>query len=177
MVNDNLIGPFQCTTEVLRRFMLPRKAGVVVFLGTHNGQLGSGVLGQLGYGAAKSALSGLLAVLTAQCGRHVRFHVVRPGIVVTNSPNWQRRRQVDPQYEDKEGTYNPAGVLVQPQDVAEAIAWLASDEARMVSGIELAVDGGLSATGVLHPAWDLANFRESFVGSVATSRPEAKKAA
>lgn len=75
------------------------------------------------------------------------------------------------------GSRRPAGVLVQPQDVAEVIAWLASDEARMVSGIELAVDGGLSATGVLHPAWDPANFRESFVGSVVLSRQEAKKAA
>ena len=42
LINDNLIGPFHVTTEVLRRFMLPRKTGVVVFLGTHNGQLGSG---------------------------------------------------------------------------------------------------------------------------------------
>ena len=55
----------------------------------------------------------------------------------------------------------------EPVDVAHAIAWLASDEARMVNGVELAVDGGLSAAGIMHPAWDAANFRESFVKSVA----------
>lgn len=57
-------------------------------------------------------------------------------------------------------------------EVASAIAWLASDEAKMISGVELAVDGGLSAAGILHGDWDAANFRESYVASAAMYRPQ-----
>ena len=46
------------------------------------------------------------------------------------------------------------------------MAWLR----RMVRGVELAVDGGLSATGVLHPGWDSVNLRETFVESVTMTR-------
>jgi 3-oxoacyl-[acyl-carrier protein] reductase len=167
LLNVNLLAPFWVTSQIVNHYMLPRGRGVVVFLGSQNGQLGRAALGQLGYSCAKSGLTALMANLTAEHGRFIRSLLVRPGIVVTDSANWKTRRQLDPDCETKQAQYNPSGKLARPEDVARAIAWLVSDAASLINGVELNVDGGLSASGILHPAWDPANFRESYVQSVA----------
>jgi len=69
------------------------------------------------------------------------------------------------------------GELAQASDVTLAIAWRGSDDARMISGIELNVDGGLSASGVCFPASDPRRFRESYVESVAVHEQQHGSAA
>ena len=167
LLEINVTGPVMMTKEALRRFMLPQGRGVVIFVGSLNGGYGRGQLGQLGYGTAKTALTSVLAQLTAQFGSQIRFNLVRPGITVTNSENWQKRSLHDPMYEAREAEQYPSKRLMYPADIARAIAWLASDEARLINGVELAVDGGQSAAGILHPAWEPSNFRASYVQSVA----------
>ena len=172
LLDINLAAPVFATKDALRRFMLKQGNGVVCFLGTHNGQPGRGIRGQFAYGVAKTALTAVVAELTAHFGNLIRFNLVRPGIVVTDSPNWRKRRLLDPQYEGREAQQYPSKQLVRPTDVARAIAWLASDEARLINGVELCVDGGLASAGISHPAWDTTNFRESFVRSVARHEQE-----
>jgi NAD(P)-dependent dehydrogenase (short-subunit alcohol dehydrogenase family) len=178
LLDDNLVSPILLTARAVNQFMVPQGSGSVIYLGTNNGQRGMGVRGQLVYGAAKTALSAVVAACTAQLGRTVRFNLVRPGVVETDSENWRRRKRENPQCVGIEAESVPAGELARPDDVANAIVWLASDESRYVRGVELAVDGGEGATGVMCPAWDPTNFRTSYVASVGRLGPvETRKAA
>jgi NAD(P)-dependent dehydrogenase (short-subunit alcohol dehydrogenase family) len=165
LLDNNLTSAFLTTQAALKRFMIPQGFGSVIYLGSCNGQRGLGSLGQFGYGSAKAGLSVLVSLLTAQFGSRIRFNLVRPSIIETDSENWQRRRATDPDWPRIEGQYTPAGRLGRPEDVAAAIAWLASDAASFMAGIELPVDGGLAAAGIQHPAWNPANFRQSYVDS------------
>jgi NAD(P)-dependent dehydrogenase (short-subunit alcohol dehydrogenase family) len=167
LLDDNLVSAYLLSRHALKRFFLRQgTGGSVIFIGSNNGQRGFGLLGQPGYGMAKAGLSALLANLVARFGHAVRFNLVRSGVVVTNSENWQRRLQAAKDWPQLEGSYTPAGRLGKPADVANAVAWLASDAAGWVSGAELPVDGGVSCAGLQFPAFDVTNFRESYVHAV-----------
>jgi len=86
-----------------------------------------------------------------QHGRHCRFLLVRPGLVETDSHNWEVRRQRDPEYPRKEGQKIALGRLARPDEVAAVIAFLLTPEAAYIQGAEINLDGGLMATGVLLP--------------------------
>lgn len=166
LINDNLLAPVLLTQAALRRFFLPQGCGAVIYIGTNNCQRSMGVRGQMLYGASKCALSAVLAACVAQVGHVVRFNLIRPGVVETDSDNWRRRRQENPNWSRLESSSVPARVLGAPADVANAVVWLASDEARYVNGAELAVDGGERASGIMFPAWDPVNFRQSYVAAL-----------
>jgi NAD(P)-dependent dehydrogenase (short-subunit alcohol dehydrogenase family) len=164
---DNFLSAYVPVDEALRRFFLPQRFGVVVFLASYNGKRGPGaLLGQPAYAIAKSGLTALQAILVARFGRHVRFCTVLPGLILTNSPNYRKRLASKPNWKELEGQYCPAGRLGKPEEVAAAIAWLASDQARYVNGVELSVDGGFGCAGLQFPAWDPADFRASYVAAV-----------
>jgi NAD(P)-dependent dehydrogenase (short-subunit alcohol dehydrogenase family) len=167
LLDNNLVSTFLLTQQALKRFFLPLgTGGSVVFIGSNNGQRGLGLLGQPGYGMAKVGLAALMANLVARFGRQVRFNLVRSGVVVTNSENWQRRRHQAKDWPQLEGSYTPAGRLGEPVDVANAVAWLISDEAKWVNGAELSVDGGVTCGGLQFPAFDATDFRASYVQAV-----------
>ena len=63
----------------------------------------------------------------------------------TEAPAWQRRREIDPGIFDLLARWYPLGRIGQPDDVANAVAFLASDEASFINGANLVVDGGLTA--------------------------------
>ena len=96
-------------------------------------------------GAANSATKAADEQLTrgwaAKYGpRGVRVNTVAPGATLT--PGNEASRTVL----DAMTASTPAGVVVQPDDIAKAVLYLASDDAKMVHGITLYVDGGISAT-------------------------------
>lgn len=112
----------------------------MVTIGSVNG-LAS--LGSEPYSAAKAGLQNLNANLAAQYGRHgVRFNLVAPGTT--------RTRAWDGQPDDLAGmsTRCPLGRIGEPDDIAVAVAFLASDDASWITGIVLPVDGGALAGGM-----------------------------
>ena len=150
LLDANLVSAFVMTRAALRRFFLRQPTGgTCVYLGSTNGQPGNGT--QLAYAAAKTALSALVRVGATQFGRHCRFLLVRPGLVETDSHNWEVRRQRDPEYPRKEGQKIALGRLARPDEVAAVIAFLLTPEAAYIQGAEINLDGGLMATGVLLP--------------------------
>lgn len=164
LINNNLTSAWLLTRGALRRFFLPQGAGAVVFLGSNNGQRGCGILGQPAYGIAKTALSGLLANCVARFGRHVRFNLVRPGVVLTKSKNWGIRMDINANWPAIEGQATPAGRLADPMDVAHLVAFLLSDKARHINGAEIPIDGGMTCAGIQFPGViDPTRFRESYV--------------
>ncbi len=97
------------------------------------------------YSAAKAAQQALTRTAALEgSSQNIRVNTVLPGIIW--SDGWQRLAG-DKQTETKESLNPtiPMGRVGEPRDVAEAITYLASDEARYITGIEMAIDGGKSA--------------------------------
>lgn len=93
------------------------------------------------YSATKAADEQMSRTWAAEFGpRGVRVNAVAPGVTLT--PGNERDLPVIEQIT----ATTPAGVPVAPEDIAHAVAFLASDEARMIHGTTLYVDGGITAT-------------------------------
>lgn len=139
-IENNLTAAYLSVNAVLEG-MRAQKQGAVVFIGTVNAQ---SALGHPAYSAAKAGLISYMKSLTIEYGREgIRFNMVSPGTVKT--PAWHARAAKDPQVFEKLKKWYPLQDFATPEDVAEATWFLASPQARMISGALLAVDGGLSA--------------------------------
>jgi NAD(P)-dependent dehydrogenase (short-subunit alcohol dehydrogenase family) len=112
--------------------------------------LNSSVVGSKGlpgvsiYSATKAALRSFARTWTTDLkGRRIRVNVVSPGTIDT--PGLRGLRQVDEQGLDElYGSRIPLGRIGRPDDIANAVAFLASDESSYVAGTELFIDGGFA---------------------------------
>ena len=136
VINVNLTGAFRCAKRAAKS-MIRGRFGRIIFTGSVVGLYGSA--GQVNYSASKAALVGIARSLTREIGsRGVTANVVAPGFIETDMT------AVLPQ----EGIARylasiPANRLGQPEEVAAAVAVLASEEAGFISGAVIPVDGGL----------------------------------
>jgi NAD(P)-dependent dehydrogenase (short-subunit alcohol dehydrogenase family) len=100
--------------------------------------------GNEAYSAAKAGIVNLTRSLAVRYGPFgVRVNAIAPGTLRT--PAWEERRQKDPDVFDRVAKWYPLGRIGEPEDVAGAALFLASDEAAWISGAVLPVDGGLTA--------------------------------
>jgi NAD(P)-dependent dehydrogenase (short-subunit alcohol dehydrogenase family) len=101
--------------------------------------------GMFPYAAAKSALEGLTRSLAVDYGpRGVRVNAVAPGWTRTALVDEWIQRRDDPGILERINAAHPLGFIAEPEDIAAVVAFLASDEARAVTGAVWAVDCGLS---------------------------------
>lgn len=139
----NLSGPFHLSQEALPS-LLERK-GCIVNVGSIAGLKGQAY--QVGYGASKAALINLTKGMAVEfASRGVRVNCVCPGTVLT--PLIMKVGETLPSDVDPALMARLNGVmpgLIDPSEVAEAIAYLASDAARSVTGTALVVDLGVVA--------------------------------
>ncbi|MEO1226252.1 MAG: SDR family oxidoreductase [Pseudomonadota bacterium] len=116
-------------------------AGSVVNIASVNA---SGVYGHPGYSSAKAGLVHLTEFMAVEYGRHgVRANAVAPGTVATQA--WQERAARNPDVLEAARRWYPLKRIATPQDVANAVAFLASPAAGAITGTCLPVDCGLSA--------------------------------
>ncbi|MDR3472099.1 MAG: SDR family oxidoreductase [Devosia sp.] len=135
----NLNGAFACAHAVLPQ-MVERRQGNIVNVGSVNGIR---ALGDPAYSAAKAGLISLTRSLAQEYGRYgVRANIVLPGTVRT--PLWDERRAKDPNVLKTLERWYPLGRIVEPDEVAQVIAFLASDLASAVTGAAIPVDCGLT---------------------------------
>ncbi len=136
VIDINLKGVFNCTKAVAS-IMVKQGQGVIINASSVVGLNGN--IGQANYAAAKSGLIGLTKALAKELGKKgVRVNAVAPGFII--SPMTASvPEKVLKSMEEK----TPLGKLGEPQDVAYAYLYLASDEAKFVNGSVLCVDGGL----------------------------------
>ena len=141
---SNLNGAFACAHAVLPQ-MVARRSGSIVNVGSVNGL---SALGDPAYSAAKAGMISLTRSLAQEYGRYgIRANCVLPGTVRT--PIWDERKARDPNVLKQLERWYPLGRIVEPDEVARVIAFLASDAASAVTGVALPVDCGLTAGNIV----------------------------
>lgn len=122
--------------------MIERGGGAIVNTASVDGITGSPY--HAPYGAAKAAVINLTRTLAVELGRDgIRINAVCPGFVATPPVEHHIANQEDPEAKrEAMGSENALGRLADPAEVAECIAFLASDGASFVTGEELVIDAG-----------------------------------
>lgn len=131
---------FLCSKAVLPS-MIAQGGGVIVNITSVNGL---SALGNEAYSAAKAGVINLTQGIAVRYGAHgVRCNAIAPGTIRT--PVWQERVDRDPAVFQRLVKWYPLGRVGEPEDIANATMFLASDEAAWITGTVLRVDGGLLA--------------------------------
>ncbi|MFP3728250.1 glucose 1-dehydrogenase [Priestia filamentosa] len=122
--------------------LFPDKVGSIIVTGSTAGSIGNPAFSV--YGASKAALRALVRnwILDLK-GTEIRVNVVSPGGILTPAYNELFGDALEGVMENSRNTV-PAGKVGTPEEVANAVSFLASDESSYLTGVELFVDGGLA---------------------------------
>lgn len=138
VIRTNLRSAFLCTRAVVRQ-MMSRRHGRIINMASINGIRAQA--GQSNYAASKAGIIGLTKTNAMEFGsRGITVNAVAPGCIMTDMT---AKLSEDALNRFKETI--PLKAMGEPRDVANAVAFLASDEARYITGQVLGVDGGLGA--------------------------------
>lgn len=136
VVDVNLKGVFNCTQAVVPA-MIDQGGGVIINASSVVGLYGN--FGQTNYVATKAGVIGMTKVWARELGRYkIRVNAVAPGFILTEMVKKMPEKVLANMQE-----HTPIGRLGEPEDIANAFVWLASDEASFVHGTTLSVDGGI----------------------------------
>jgi NAD(P)-dependent dehydrogenase (short-subunit alcohol dehydrogenase family) len=131
-VSVNLTGTFLCMREQIRA-MLERSAGAIVNMSSTAGLQGVAGLGP--YCAGKHGIIGLSkAAALDYAEKAIRVNVVAPGPIATERIDDEQSRRI--------GQYVPLKRVGQPEEVANLVRWLCSEDAAFITGAVVPIDGG-----------------------------------
>lgn len=137
VLDTNLKGTFNCIRFAARQ-MLKQRSGRIINMASVSGVLGNA--GQANYSASKAGIIGLTKSAARElASRGITVNAVAPGFVNTEMTEVLSEKV-------KEGAVSqiPLGKFGEPEDIAEAVAFLASEGARYITGQVLNVDGGMA---------------------------------
>lgn len=137
VLDVNLVGPWNMMKAV-NRIMMKQRYGRIVNLSSVTGLMGN--MGQTNYAAAKAGIVGMTKSYAREvAGRGITVNAVAPGFIDTDMTEAMPEGA-----KDKIITGIPMGRTGKPEDVAEAVAFLASEQAGYITGEVLRVDGGMA---------------------------------
>ncbi|EKU43220.1 3-oxoacyl-[acyl-carrier-protein] reductase [Lysinibacillus sp. HST-98] len=136
VLNTNLKGVFLCTKAVTRQ-MMKQRAGRIINISSIVGVAGNA--GQANYVAAKAGVIGLTKTTAKElASRNILVNAIAPGFIET-----EMTEQLPADIKQGMLTQIPLAKLGQPEDIAKAVAFLASDDANYMTGQTLHIDGGM----------------------------------
>ena len=136
VINTNLRGAFNFTQAILRS-MVKRRSGRIINISSVIGLIGNA--GQTNYAASKAGLIGLTKSLARElASRNITVNAVAPGFITTNMT-----AGLSDEIKNTIQSKIPLGKTGTPEDIANAVAFLASVEASYITGQVLCVDGGI----------------------------------
>jgi 3-oxoacyl-[acyl-carrier protein] reductase len=136
VLNTNLTSAYLCTQQVMGS-MLKQRWGRIVNITSVFGQMGQA--GQANYAASKAGLIGLTMAIAREVGsRNITCNAVAPGFIETAMTS-----ALGEDFKQMAVKNIPLGRVGTPEDVASAVAFLASDEASYITGHVLSVNGGM----------------------------------
>jgi 3-oxoacyl-[acyl-carrier protein] reductase len=136
VISVNLKGTFN-VTQAVAPIMIRQRSGVILNASSIIGLDGN--FGQTNYAASKAGVIGMTRVWARELGRYnIRVNAVAPGFTATEMVHSMPEKILDGML-----ARTPLARLGQPQEIANAYLFLASDEASFIHGITLRVDGGM----------------------------------
>ena len=136
VIDTNLKAVFR-TSRAVMRTMMKQRHGRIINITSVVGA--SGNPGQANYAAAKAGVAGMTRALARELGsRNITVNCVAPGFIDTDMT-----KALSEEQHAALKTQIPLGRLGKPQDIADAVAFLASDKASYITGTELHVNGGM----------------------------------
>ena len=136
VLQTNLTGTMYCTRAVMRP-MLRQRSGRIINISSVIGIMGNP--GQASYAAAKAGIIGFTKTIAREVGvRGITVNAIAPGFITTDMT-----AQMPQQNQEQLRALIPLRRFGSPEDVADAVCFLASDAARYITGQTLHVDGGM----------------------------------
>ncbi|RKY03694.1 beta-ketoacyl-ACP reductase [Candidatus Poribacteria bacterium] len=137
VLSINLTGVFNCTRAAARA-MMKRRSGCIINISSVAGIVGN--VGQANYSASKAGVIGLTKSAAKELARWgIRVNAIAPGFIMT-----EMTAKLPEQEREKLLSTIPLGFPGEPEDVAKAALFLASDAARYITGQVIQVDGGIA---------------------------------
>ena len=137
VIDTNLKGTFHCIRAVSRQ-MLRQRSGRIINLSSVSGVLGNA--GQANYSASKAGVVGLTKSAARElASRGITVNAIAPGFI-----NTEMTEVLSEKVKEGATAQIPLGKFGETEDIANAAAFLASDEARYITGQTLHVDGGMA---------------------------------
>lgn len=146
VLNLNVLAAVRACRAVLPE-MIERKSGAIAIVSSIYGRESGGATT---YNASKAASLSLAKQLARQVAPHgVRVNAIAPGSILFPGGNWQRRIDADPEAMRRfVASDMPMGRFGRPEEVANAIAFVCSDRASLITGTCINVDGGQSRSNI-----------------------------
>ena len=136
VVDTNLKGAFNCIRFASRQ-MLKQRSGRIISLSSVVGVYGNA--GQANYAASKAGIIGLTKACAKElASRHITVNAIAPGFIET-----EMTEVLSEKVKETAKAQIPFGTFGQPEDIAKTAAFLASDDARYITGQVICVDGGM----------------------------------
>jgi 3-oxoacyl-[acyl-carrier protein] reductase len=137
----DLKSVFLCTRAVLK-YMVKERRGRIISIASVVGMVGNA--GQANYAAAKAGIIGFTRTVAKEvASRGITVNAIAPGFIDT-----EMTQGLKAEWKEELKKRIPLGRLGSPQDVAEAVAFLASDAAGYITGQVLVIDGGMAMSGL-----------------------------
>lgn len=137
VLNTNLKGTFNCIRFVSRQ-MMKQRSGRIINMASVSGVLGNA--GQANYSASKAGVIGLTKSAARElASRGITVNAIAPGFI-----NTEMTEVLSDKVKEGAAAQIPLGMFGEPEDIAAVAAFLASEDARYITGQVLNVDGGMA---------------------------------